>query len=57
MLIDEVDHGRAIGRAMMDAPEIDNRIVLERAGRRKPGTFCRVRITDADSYGYSAELL
>ena len=57
MLIDDVDCNCAIGRAMMDAPEIDNRIVLERAGRKKPGTFCRVRITDADSYGYSAELL
>ena len=57
MLIDDVDGNCAIGRAMMDAPEIDNRIVLERAGRKKPGTFCRVRITDADSYGYSAELL
>ncbi|MDR0932639.1 MAG: 30S ribosomal protein S12 methylthiotransferase RimO [Victivallales bacterium] len=55
MLIDEVDGKVAIGRSMMDAPEIDNRIFLPNAKKIKVGNFCRVRITDADSYEYIAE--
>ncbi len=57
MLVDDVDDGMAVGRAMMDAPEIDNRILLPRAKRLKPGQFCRVRITGADSYEFTAERL
>jgi len=55
MLVDDVDNGIAVGRAMMDAPEIDNRILLPRAKKLKPGQFCRVRITGADSYEFTAE--
>ncbi|MGE4302395.1 MAG: 30S ribosomal protein S12 methylthiotransferase RimO, partial [Victivallaceae bacterium] len=55
MLVDDVDGGVAVGRAMMDAPEIDNRILLPRAKRLKPGQFCQVRITGADSYEFTAE--
>ena len=57
MLVDDVDGRSAVGRAMMDAPEIDNRILLPRAKKLKPGKFCRVRITGADSYEYIAEQL
>jgi len=55
MLVDDVDSGVAVGRATMDAPEIDNRILLPRAKRLKPGQFCQVRITGADSYEFTAE--
>lgn len=56
VLIDDVDAGTAVGRAMMDAPEIDNVIILPKAKRLKPGQFCRVRIIEADSYEYTGEL-
>jgi hypothetical protein len=53
-----VDNGFAQGRGMMDAPEIDNAIVFPAPGRKvKEGTFCRVRITDADSYEFTGELV
>ena len=58
VLVDAVDNGFAQGRGMMDAPEIDNAIVFPAPGRKvKEGTFCRVRITDADSYEFTGELV
>ena len=57
MLVDDVDGRVAVGRAMMDAPEIDNRILLLHAKRLRPGQFCPVRITGADSYEFTAEQL
>jgi hypothetical protein len=43
---------------MMDAPEIDNCIVFPAPGRKvKEGTFCQVRITDADSYEFTGEII
>ena len=57
MLVDDVDGRVAVGRAMMDAPEIANRILLLHAKRLRPGQFCPVRITGADSYEFTAEQL
>lgn len=57
MLIDAVDGHVAVGRAMMDAPEIDDRILLPHANQLKPGQFCRVRITWANSREFLAEVL
>ena len=58
VLVDLVDNGFAQGRGMMDAPEIDNCIVFPAPGRKvKEGTFCQVRITDADSYEFTGEII
>ena len=58
VLVDAVDNGFAQGRAMMDAPEIDNCILFPAPGRKvKEGTFCQVRITDADSYEFTGEIV
>ena len=58
VLVDAVENGFAQGRAMMDAPEIDNSILFPAPGRKvKAGTFCQVRITDADSYEFTGEIV
>ncbi len=57
MLVDEIDGRAAIGRASMDAPEIDNRIVALAPRRLRTGDFARVRITAADSYEFTGEIL
>jgi ribosomal protein S12 methylthiotransferase len=58
VLVDAVENGFAQGRAMMDAPEIDNSILFPAPGRKvKEGTFCQVRITDADSYEFTGEIV
>ncbi len=44
MLIDFTEHDAAIGRSAMDAPEIDNGIVIPRPGRVRAGTFQQVKI-------------
>ena len=56
MLVDEIDGRTAVGRASMDAPEIDNRIVAIAPRRLKAGSFARVRITAADSYEMIGEI-
>lgn len=39
----------AVGRSYRDGPEVDGTVVVERSDAR-PGSFVRVRITDADVY-------
>lgn len=55
VLIDEVAGKQAIGHAWMDAPEIDNQLTFFNAAGLKSGMFCKVKITDADSYDLFGE--
>lgn len=51
VLIDRVEAGTAYGRTVMDAPEIDNEVIIEAGpGVPAPGTFCDVAIVDAYEY-------
>lgn len=50
VVIDEVDGDTAIGRSERDAPEIDNTVMISPAGALRPGSWLRVRITDATEY-------
>ena len=56
VLVDEVQRGRcAVARGPMDAPEIDNVIIIERPRGLKPGGFCDVRITGTENCELTAE--
>ena len=44
----------AMGRSFRDAPEVDGQVIVRRSAA-KPGTFARVRITDARPYDLIAE--
>lgn len=55
VLIDEADARVAIARGPMDAPEIDNVIVIPEPKRLREGQFCRVRITGTDGFDLIGE--
>ncbi len=57
VLIDDTEDGSAIGRGPMDAPEIDDTVFIPRGKKLKPGRFCKVRITGADAWQFTGELL
>jgi ribosomal protein S12 methylthiotransferase len=50
VLIDTVEPGRAIGRSVADAPEIDGVVYVERARKVKPGDWVDVRVVHADAH-------
>jgi len=51
VLIDMVaEDGSGIGRSYMDAPEIDNAIIVRNDGSVQAGDFVKVRITDCSEY-------
>ena len=55
VLIDEIDDRVAIARGPMDAPEIDNVIIIPEPKRLHEGEFCRVRVIGAKGYDLIAE--
>lgn len=48
------DSTAAMGRSFRDAPEVDGQVIIKRSAA-KPGTFVRVRITEARPYDLIAE--
>ncbi len=56
VLIDCVDGKTSVGRSFMDAPEIDNRIVIRAGKKLKAGEFYNVKIVDGDRFQLWGEL-
>lgn len=57
VLVDKVDGNAAVARGPGDAPEIDGRVLVDRARWLKAGQLARVRITRADEHDLFAESL
>ncbi len=59
VLVDEIDPetGLAQARSAADAPEIDGLVLIEDAGRLKPGSWAQVEIVAADTYDLQGQLL
>ena len=56
VLVEEVeDDGTCIGRTYMDAPDIDNSVIFTGKPGTAPGSFAKVKITDAFDYDLSGE--
>jgi ribosomal protein S12 methylthiotransferase len=56
VLVEEIeDDGTCIGRTYMDAPDIDNSVIFAGKPGTVPGSFAKVRITDAFDYDLSGE--
>jgi ribosomal protein S12 methylthiotransferase len=53
VLIERVTSRGAVGRTEGDAPEVDGTVII-RGCRKAPGSFVRVRVTDADVYDITA---
>ncbi|HEX6996662.1 MAG TPA: 30S ribosomal protein S12 methylthiotransferase RimO [Gammaproteobacteria bacterium] len=54
VIVDEIEGDQALGRSAGDAPDIDGRVYLPRAGLR-PGAIVRARVTASDEYDLWAE--
>ena len=50
VLVDREEGEMFFGRTAMDAPEIDNEVILPAHSRVSPGTFCDVEIVEAYEY-------
>jgi ribosomal protein S12 methylthiotransferase len=57
VLVDGTDENRAIARSHADAPEIDGLVYILNGGHLRAGELVDVRITDADEYDLSGQLL
>lgn len=57
VIIDEISGGKGIARTTFDSPEIDNEVIFKADTKLKQGTFCDVKITDADAYTLFGEVL
>ena len=57
VLVDGIDGSTAIARSHADAPEIDGLVYIKDAQQLKAGDLVNVRITDADDYDLSGQLL
>jgi ribosomal protein S12 methylthiotransferase len=62
VLVDAVEPGRAIGRSMADAPEIDGIVTIRnpgtlKSGALRPGTLVQVTIDSADDYDLAGSLV
>jgi len=57
VLVDGFDEGRCYGRSIYEAPESDGCIWLNSDRELVPGTYVRVRITEADAYDLYAEVI
>jgi len=56
VIVDFIEEFGAVGRTYMDAPEIDNVVVLENICDLIPGQVYKTVITDADTYELTARL-
>jgi len=57
VLVDGIDGNTAIARSHADAPEIDGLVYIKDGQQLKAGDLVNVRITDADDYDLSGQLL
>ncbi len=57
VLVDERNGGNYYGRTEMDAPEVDNLVILPSKKEVLVGNFCKVKITRAKAYDLFAELV
>ncbi len=57
VIIDEVQEDKAFGRTWMDAPEIDNIVVLENVSEIEPGQRIGAVVTSAREYELHARIL
>ncbi len=58
VLVEELDSpGVYIGRTEYDAPDIDNAVIFSSKKKLKPGSFVKVKITDAFDYDLNGELV
>ncbi len=58
VIIDSIEgRGKAFGRSMFDAPQIDNQIVLKKVPTgTEPGTFARAVVRSAKAYDITADI-
>ena len=56
VIVDFIEEFGAVGRTYMDAPEIDNIVVIPDEFDLSPGQVYKTIITDADTYELTAEL-
>ena len=57
IIIDRREDTFLVGRSQYDSPEIDTEILIETDRQIRPGTFCTVKITDAEDYDLYGTLL
>jgi ribosomal protein S12 methylthiotransferase len=50
VLVDEIHDGAAVGRSWADAPEIDGRVTIDKAGKLRVGQRVKVKVAGADTY-------
>jgi ribosomal protein S12 methylthiotransferase len=57
VLIDRIENDYYVARSEFDSPEVDNEVLIRKNnGILLPGTFCKVKITRAESFDLFAEL-
>jgi ribosomal protein S12 methylthiotransferase len=57
VIVDEVLSDRVLARTPGDAYEVDNVTTIMGSHNLKPGDIVKARITHADSYDFTAELV
>ena len=57
VLVDEVAPRRVLARSAADAPDIDGLVLVKGARRPQPGQLLRVRVTGADDYDLTAQVI
>ncbi|MGC8823245.1 MAG: 30S ribosomal protein S12 methylthiotransferase RimO [Bacteroidales bacterium] len=57
VIVDREEEDFFIGRTEFDSPEVDNEVLISKHTDIKVGSFCQVRITDADAFDLWAEFL
>jgi ribosomal protein S12 methylthiotransferase len=57
VLIEGMQGDRAYGRSYAEAPDVDGKVYVERAGQLTPGSYVSVRFTRAEEYDMIGELL
>jgi len=57
VLVDRLEGEYYVARTEFDSPEVDNEVLISREGNvLKPGSFCSVKITRAESFDLYADL-
>lgn len=57
VIVDSVEDGNAKCRTKFDAYEVDNSTTIHNCASLKPGQFVKAKITKADAYDFTAELI
>ena len=56
VLIEGAEETRAFGRSYAEAPDVDGKIVLERAGHLRVGSYVPAKLIRAEEYDMIGEL-